>query len=108
MKKLLNSTKLHYIILTCLLCFNVLTFLAGVMPPAGRAYYLPELVVKATTLALYYFMFVMPVVNIICLLFAVIQMIRTRLSRKGYLVFGVLFAVGLLFWHLIFEMLMGI
>ncbi|MBR5800519.1 MAG: hypothetical protein IKY23_10715 [Lachnospiraceae bacterium] len=108
MKKLLTSTKLHYIIFACILIFNILSFFVGVFPPAGRAYYLPEFIVNLTTWALYYFMFGTPVACIVCLLFAGIQMIRTRLSRNGYFVFGALFGVNLLLWHLIFQMLMGI
>ncbi len=107
MKKL-NSTKLTYIIFIFFLLFNILMFAVGVLPPAGRVYYLPAFLSEITIWSLYHFMFVLPVVCIVCILFAAIQTIRKRLSSKTFLVFGILFGVMLLFWHFIFQMLMGI
>ncbi len=107
MKKI-NSTKLTYIVLIGALLFNVLLFAVGVLPPAGRAYYLPEFLAEITIWALSYFMFVLPVVCIVCLLLAVIQTIRKRLKLKAFLVFGILYGAMLGFWYVMFQALMGI
>ncbi|MBR3769584.1 MAG: hypothetical protein IKL06_03520 [Lachnospiraceae bacterium] len=107
MKKI-NSTKLTYIILIFALLFNILVFAVGVLPPAGRAYYLPEFFAEITIWALSYFVLRLPVVCIVCLLLAVIQTIRKRLSPKALLVFGILYGAMLCFWYVVFQALMGI
>lgn len=106
--KRLNSTTGQYILLIAILIFNILSFVIGVLPPAGRAYYLSEIVLEITTLELQYFILVMPWVCVASILFAVFQTVRVRLKHKGYLILGMMFAVELLLWYPIFQMLMSI
>lgn len=103
-----NSTIQHYKILFCILIINVLSYMIGVLPPAGRVYYLPDIICGITQVLLLYFMFAVPLICLGGILFVGFWTVKEHLAHKGYLILGVMLIAELLCWYRILERLMSI
>lgn len=103
-----KPTTRSYLMMGGIAVFNFLSFAVGVVPPAGRAYYLPEIIVEITILMLFYFMFFMPIACLIGIAFSGFQMVKERCLHKGCLIWIFVFIVELVLWYIMFHVLMSV
>lgn len=103
-----KPTARYYRMMGGIAVFNFLSFAVGVVPPAGRAYYMPEIIVDITMLMFTYFMFYMPIPCLIGIAFSGFQIVKERGLHKGYLIWIFVFVVELMFWYIVFHVLMSV
>ncbi len=101
--------KRNHIILAALLILNILSYIFGVLPPAGRVYYLHTILAETTVLLLFYFVFVFPLVCIGGIIYSVIKAIKATLPHRVlFILWAILFALQLPPWYKEFTALMWI
>ncbi len=101
--------KISHIILATLLILNILSYIFGVQPPAGRAYYMHTILAEITIFLLFYFMFVFPLVCIGGMIYSVIKAVKSPLPhRMLFILWAILFALQLPPWYKEFIALMWI
>lgn len=108
MKKLRFKNRKHTIFIG-IFVFNILSFVFGILPPAGRANYLPSIIVILTMLFMFYFMLCMPFVCLGGAIYAAFLAIKEPLrQKKSYLVWIPLLIAELMLWYPVFELLMSV